>query len=87
METTTMGKVLVPATLENLDDLFAVRKGLLTADQVRRVEVPDALVDTGATGLMVPTRFISQLGFDACAQDPHGRSPALSRSRFTAPSG
>src|SRR3954447_9331453 len=38
-----MGKVLVTATLENLDDLFSVRKGLLADEQVRRVEVNDAL--------------------------------------------
>jgi len=61
MEPTTMGKVLVSAVVENLDDLFAVRKGLLAADQVRRVEVTDALVDTGATGLLLPKRLIDQL--------------------------
>jgi predicted aspartyl protease len=64
METATMGQVLVTATVENLDDLFAVRKGLLPEDQVRRVEVTDALVDTGATGLLLPRRLIVQLGLD-----------------------
>ena len=64
MENATMGKVLVQAVVENLDDLFAVRKGLLPAEQVRRVEVDDALIDSGATGLMVPTRLISALGLE-----------------------
>jgi predicted aspartyl protease len=64
METATMGKVLVAAKIENLDDLFGVRKGLLTEEQVRRVEVTDALVDTGATGLLLPSRFIAQLGIE-----------------------
>lgn len=59
-----MGKVLVTATIENLDDIFAVRKKLLSEDQVRRVEVADALVDTGATGLLLPSRFIAQLGLE-----------------------
>ena len=59
-----MGKVLVKAVVENLDDLFAVRKGLLPVDQVRRVEVDDALIDTGATGLMVPKRLIAALGLE-----------------------
>ncbi len=59
-----MGKVLVAATVENLDDLFAVGKGLLPADRVRRVDVADALIDTGATGLLLPTRFIVQLGLE-----------------------
>jgi predicted aspartyl protease len=64
MESATMGNVLVAAAMENLDDLFAVRRGLLPPEQVRRVEVTDALIDTGATGLMVPTRLIAALGLD-----------------------
>ncbi|MBI3409902.1 MAG: retropepsin-like domain-containing protein [Planctomycetes bacterium] len=57
-----MGKVLVSARIENLDDLFRVEKGAITADQVRRVEVADALVDTDATGLLLPKKLIQQLG-------------------------
>ena len=62
MELPLMGKVLVAAKVENLEDLFNAEKGLLAADQVRRVEVTDALVDTGATGLLMPKRLIAQLG-------------------------
>lgn len=62
MGTTTMGKVLVTAKVENLEDLFAVKQGRLAPDQVRTVTVTDALVDTGATGLMMPKRLIDQLG-------------------------
>ena len=62
MENTTMGRVVVKATIENLEDLFSVQKGLLRPDEVRSVEVTDALVDTGATTLLLPKRFISQLG-------------------------
>lgn len=62
MGTETMGKVLVSARIENLDDLFRVEKGAITADQVRRVEVADALVDTDATGLLLPKKLIQQLG-------------------------
>lgn len=64
MKSTTMGKVLVVARIENLDDLFDVRKGVLAEGQVRHVEVTDALVDTGATGLLMPKRWIVQLGLD-----------------------
>ena len=39
METPTMGKVLVTARIENLEDLYSVKKGLLPDDQVRRIEV------------------------------------------------
>jgi predicted aspartyl protease len=62
MGTATMGKVLVTATIENLEDLFDAEKGLLPRDQVRRVEVTDALVDTGASGLLMPKRMIAALG-------------------------
>jgi clan AA aspartic protease len=64
METATMGKVLVAATIENLDDVFAASRGTITADQVRRVDVTDALIDTGATGLLMPRHLIGQLGLD-----------------------
>ena len=62
METKTMGKVVVTAIIENLKDLFEVERGLLTDDQVRRVEVQDAIVDTGATTLLLPKRMIAALG-------------------------
>ncbi len=49
METATMDRVLTEATIENLEDLWAVKNGLLKPEQVRRLSVTDALVDTGAT--------------------------------------
>jgi len=57
-----MGRVVTEATMDSLEDLWAVKRGLITADQVRSVSVPDALVDTGATLLSLPTRLILQLG-------------------------
>src|SRR4051794_8442614 len=62
MGTETMGKVLVTARLENIVDVEMRERGNLPPDQVRTVEVNDALVDTGATMLLVPKRFITQLG-------------------------
>lgn len=62
METALMGRVLTEATIENLEDLWAVKRGLLAPEQVRRITVADALVDTGATLLSLPTRLIQQLG-------------------------
>src|SRR5437870_5500293 len=62
METSLMGRVLTEATIENLKDLWAVEQGLRTADQARRLTVPDALVDTGATLLSLPASVVSQLG-------------------------
>src|SRR5207247_6890316 len=57
-----MGKVLVHAKIENLEDVFAADKGTLPREQIRTVEVPDALVDKGATMLSLPQRLIERLG-------------------------
>jgi predicted aspartyl protease len=57
-----VGRVTTAATIENLEDVWAAKRGLCSADEVRRVEVSDALVDTGATLLALPTRLIQQLG-------------------------
>ena len=57
-----MGKVIVTALIENLDDLTSERFGTIPSEQVRKVEVTDALVDSGATGLLMPKRLIAQLG-------------------------
>jgi hypothetical protein len=65
METPTMGRVLVTALIENLSDLYLADKGIIPRNQIRRVEVHDALVDTGATGLSMPRRLIDQLGLEA----------------------
>jgi len=62
METATMGRVVTEALIENLEDLWAAKRGLIAADQVRRVTVSEALVDTGATLLSLPTSVIRQLG-------------------------
>ena len=62
MEIETMGKVLVAAKIENLQDLFDAERGIIPAEDLRLVEVDDALVDTGATGLSMPRRLIQRLG-------------------------
>src|SRR5260370_11644835 len=62
METEAMGRTVTEATIENLEDLYAANKGQLAADKIRRLTVNDALVDTGATLLSLPTRLIQELG-------------------------
>lgn len=64
MDIQLMGRVLTEATIENLEDLYAVKLGVLKDDEARRVTVDDALVDTGATLLSLPTRLIRELGLD-----------------------
>lgn len=48
--------------LANQSDLILVRAGVMKSEEVRRLTVEDALVDTGATGLCLPTPLIEQLG-------------------------
>ena len=62
METATVGKVIVSAKIENIGDLEGVYDGRIRMDQVRRIEVDDALVDTGASTISMPKRMIDQLG-------------------------
>jgi len=62
MEIITVGRVAVPARIENLEDLYQAEKGALPADGIRLVDVTDALVDTGATLFSVPRRLVRQLG-------------------------
>jgi clan AA aspartic protease len=57
-----MGKVLVEATIENAGDLYDVQMGRIAADRIRKIIVPDALVDTGAWGLSVPRALLKKLG-------------------------
>ena len=57
-----MGKVIVSARIENIADWYEVDKNQLAPDEVRGIDVPDALVDTGATMLSVPKRMIAELG-------------------------
>jgi predicted aspartyl protease len=75
-ETTEMGRVTTPATIENLDDLYRSERGEIPADQVRSIVVADALVDTGATMLALPSRMIRSLGLkkyrDRVARTPTG---------------
>ncbi len=62
METATMGRVTTEAKVENIHDLWEADQGRLAADHVRRLDLTDALVDTGATMLSLPTRYVRQLG-------------------------
>ncbi len=64
MESTTMDGVMVAATIENVSELYFAAKGVFPANQVHRIEVTDALIDTGSTSLGMPLRLIKQLGFD-----------------------
>jgi clan AA aspartic protease len=62
MEALDMGRVVTEAKIESAEDLWAVKNGVKQASEARSVTVSDALVDTGATLLSLPTRLIQELG-------------------------
>ena len=68
MEKHEIGRVLVEATVENFGDPWNARRGLLANDAVRRVELTNALVDTGATTLSLPTSMIALLGLEKVSE-------------------
>ena len=57
-----MGRVAIPAIVESLEDLYRVQRGEIARDQVRHIEVIEALVDTGAIRLSLPRQLVQQLG-------------------------
>ncbi len=67
MDTETMGRVTTEAVLENAGDLWGLDQGLISAEDVRRIEMQDALVDTGATLISMPLRLIERLGLERIA--------------------
>lgn len=70
METAQMGRVQVEMTVESVEDLWAARKGELAPDKVRKVVIPDALVDTGASTIALPSAVIRQLGLKKVKERP-----------------
>jgi predicted aspartyl protease len=62
MGAATMGRVLVKAKIESLADLYEAQKGARQLTDVRSIEIDDALIDTGATMLSLPSRYVQQLG-------------------------
>ncbi|MEX0703206.1 MAG: retroviral-like aspartic protease family protein [Planctomycetales bacterium] len=64
MEIITTGKVVVPARIENLRDVYFAERQLIAPSEIRGIEVEDAVVDTGATLLSLPRRLVAQLGLE-----------------------
>ena len=55
MRTDESNKVVVRAILENLEDLFLLKRGAIESERVRAATVDDAIVDTSVSGLLVPS--------------------------------
>jgi predicted aspartyl protease len=57
----TMGKVMIKVKLTNDSDLEFMKRGIASQSDVRTVEI-EALVDTGATMLVLPGPVVEKLG-------------------------
>lgn len=68
MESTTMGRVVTDAVVENLGDLVLASRGALPDSDARRVTIHDALVDAGATTLALPASRIRELGLNRVSE-------------------
>ena len=60
--TTKMGRVTTKIVVENAGDEWAVKHGVIKANEVRRITIDDALVDTGAAFLTLPKKMVKALG-------------------------
>lgn len=60
--TRDMGRVLTEIEVYNLEDEMLAKHNALPGGIIRRLQIPDALVNTGATLLALPTTAIKQLG-------------------------
>ena len=56
--------------LANNDELVLANAGVMNPEDVRRIIVEDALVDTGTTRLGLPPSFIEQLGLTPSRSEP-----------------
>lgn len=56
-----MGRFSVEFEVTNAQDVVAANLGVLPRDQVRHVRL-SGVVDTGATRLVLPEKFVAQLG-------------------------
>jgi predicted aspartyl protease len=61
--------------IENYDDVKAAEKAMIPDAQVRRIEVHDARVDTGATLVSMPKKLIERLGLKRI-KTAHARTAA-----------
>ncbi len=57
-----MGKIHTKLVIINHYDEFRVTEGLIKPEEIRKIEIDDVLIDTGATTLALPTKYIEQLG-------------------------
>jgi clan AA aspartic protease len=58
----TVGRIVTAATIENAFDVELAARGSLAPEAIRKIDVAEALVDTGASTLCLPASMIQALG-------------------------
>ena len=79
--TQTMGKVLTHLTVTNRADQILAREGFRSDEQIRSITIEDALVDTGATTLCLPSDVIAQLGLTLLKEVEVTTANGISKAR------
>ncbi len=77
-----MGKVTTHMSITNRGDQVLAERGIIQANEIRSVNVEDALVDTGATTLCVPPAMIRQLGLSLLKEVVVNTSAGLRPARI-----
>ncbi len=64
METVTSVEVVVDAMIENIGDIFALARGLIAHHEARKMILSQAIVDTRAVFLHLPSGMMRRLGLE-----------------------
>jgi predicted aspartyl protease len=64
VKSATAGRVVVAGRVENLRELYQAKRAKRPRRRVRSVEFSEAVVDTRATFLCLPTHLIGKLGLE-----------------------
>ena len=77
-----MGKVTTPLTIINRADQIRAQDGTIAVEQVRSVQLPEVLVDTGATTLCLPAEMIAQLGLERLKEVEVSTAMGIGKARI-----
>lgn len=80
-QTNPMGKVFTPLTIINRADESAAARGFISPSEIRSINLPKVLVDTGATTLCLPANIIERLGLDSLKEVDVSTATGLSKAR------
>ena len=77
-----MGKVTTPLTIINRADQIRAQDGTIAVEQVRSAQLPEVLVDTGATTLCLPAEMIAQLGLELLKEVEVSTAMGIGKARI-----